>query len=109
MILAYTIGNKKSYDSYLKTNKKPQKLGRCQIEGEYYAGGWCWPTYNEAHEYMKKNKSNMSFEPGIYGILLPNSWEQDTSNDTYDEGRYSLLIDSKLVFVDENGNRKEDK
>lgn len=108
MILAYTIGNKKGYDSYLKTHSNPEKIGRCYLEDEYYSGGCCWPNYSETREYIEKNKSEIPYEANVYGILLPNSWEQDTDDDTYEEkGYYSLLVDSKLVFVDEDGKRKD--
>lgn len=105
MRIAYTMGNKKSYDGAfvgLANGKIPslKKLGR----NENYSGGCCWPTYKEAAEYIAINLHEIPYEPAIYGILLPNSWEEDTSDDTYEkEGFYSLLADSDLVMVNRRG------
>jgi len=110
MKLAYTMGNKKSYElafEQFASGEVPElkKIGRTEdLCGEYYSGGCCWPTYTEAKEYIKRNEKEMPYVPKIYGILLSDSWDKDTSNDTYsEEGFYSLLTDSQLVMVDCNG------
>ena len=109
MKLAYTMGNKSGYDRALKEEPSVVKIGRCaDLNGEYYSGGCCWPNYKEARAYIEKHVSDIPYEPSVYGILLPNGWKQDTSDDTYkEEGFYSLLVNSKIVRVDENGKLKE--
>jgi hypothetical protein len=107
MKLAYTMGHKNNYDQSLKEEPEVTKIGRTNdLNGEYYPGGCCWETYKEAKTYIEKHSPNIPYEPDIYGILLPNNWEQDTSNDTYEaEGFCSLLVDSKVVFVDKDGKQ----
>ena len=111
-MLAYTMGNKKSYDisfEQLRSGKIPElkKIGRCVMDKKYYSGGCCWPTYEEAKKYIESNKDKMPYVPDIYGILLPNGWQQDTADDTLGEGFYSLLVDAPLVIVDDKGRMNE--
>lgn len=107
MKLAYTMGNKSSYEQALKEKPNVEKIGRRQLNGEYYSGGCCWQTYDEAKAYIKKHASSIPYEPDIYGILLPNDWEQDTSDDKYaTEGFHSLLVDSRIVAVDAAGEEE---
>jgi len=112
--IAYTMGNKKSYDrafKQLSNGEIPElkKIGRTQDEDdEYYSGGCCWPSYPEAMMYIEKNKDEIPYTPDIYGILLPNGWKEDTTDDTFaDEGFYSLLVDADLVKVNSNGDRTD--
>lgn len=109
-MLAYTMGNKEGYDTDLDRLARGEipklhKIGRCVLDnGEYYEGGCCWPTYEEAKQYIEKHQDNIPYTPSVYGILLPNSWEADTSDDSYTkEGFYSLLVNAPLVRVDEQG------
>lgn len=104
MEIAYTIGNRKSYDKSfedLKNGLIPEmkKIGRCGSGSEYYPGGCCWKTIKEAKEYIGHNKDKIPYEPKIYGIKLPNGWELDTSHDTIKEGYSSLLVDADLFEV----------
>ena len=100
MKLAYTMGNKKSYDRALAEEPSVSKLGRYTKDDDYYPGGCCWSTYKEALAYIEKNKSEIPYEPDIYGILLPNGWKDDVSNDSYiKKGYNSLLTDYKIIHV----------
>jgi len=88
---AYTIGNQASYDEALSAKREVTKLGR----GDDYSGGCCWPTYKEALEWVNKNKDELSFTPKIYCLILPNGWEEDTTDDTCKlKGHHSLLVDA---------------
>ena len=114
MKLAYTMGHKKTYDHAFEqfaAGEIPSlsKIGRTEdLNGEYYSGGCCWPTYKEAKAYIDANIEEIPYVPEIYGIMLPNGWDDDTSDDTYEkEGFYSLLVDSDLVRVDNNGKQRK--
>lgn len=55
------MGNKNSYDVALKKYPDVKKLGRYNDDaGEYYAGGCCWPTYDEAKAYIKNHMAVIS-------------------------------------------------
>ena len=87
------MGNKNSYDEALNEKNPVKKIGR---EADY-KGGCCWPTYREAKAWVDENGKEFSYIPHIYVIVLPNSWEEDTSDDTYEsQGFYSLLTDSVI-------------
>lgn len=94
--IAYTMGNKSNYDKSLNTEPVVTKIGRT----DDYSGGCCWPTYNEAAEWIEKHSKDIPYTPEIYVISLPNCWQEDTSRDTYeDEGFHSLLTDAPVSFL----------
>ncbi|KKM72556.1 hypothetical protein LCGC14_1419320 [marine sediment metagenome] len=87
----YTMGNKSSYDEALDKPDPVKKIGRTAE----YNGGCCWPTYDEAKAWVDKNRKEIPYVPQVYVIVLPNSWKEDTSDDTYEsQGFHSLLTDS---------------
>jgi len=90
--VAYTMGNKDSYDRALSEEPTVTKIGRTSE----YSGGCCWPTYEEADAWIK-TKRDIPYTPQIYALILLNGWDEDTSDDTYKEyGYYSLLTDSDV-------------
>lgn len=112
--LAYTMGNKKSYEEAFREvdngkQDKVEKIGRREnLDGNFYPGGCCWPTFKDAQKYIRRNKKNIPYTPRIYGVLLPNGWEEDTSDEFFDkDGHNSLLVDATIVRVNKHGEMDE--
>ena len=90
-MVAYTIGNVRSYDKDLVEKENLYKVGR----SEDYPGGWVWKTIEEVQQFIKKTVLN--FQVGIYEIELPNDWATDVSQEPGKDGVYNLLNDALIV------------
>ncbi len=102
--VAYTIGNKSSYDHSLAINVPPnfvKKIGK--IKG--YDGGWCWKTYQDALNYKNSHSEVDLGEDGkmdmglfdIYRLELQNGWEEDVALDK--SGEYHTLLRDAKIFA----------
>jgi len=105
--LAYTMGHKASYDTALAEVgvKIPllEKIGRGVVDGKPYEGGCCWQTYLDAVRDVEENREKIGYEPGVYGLILPNGWEVDTTND-YKPGEHcNLLVNARIVPITRKG------
>lgn len=100
--VAYTIGNKHSYDASLATEVGPAFTKKIGKRGDY-EGGWCWRTYNEAKSYKDSHSSVDLGEDGmmpmeacdIYRLRLPNGWNEDT----FDSGEFHRLKNDARIFA----------
>ena len=96
---AYTIGAKKAYDQALENGAI--KVGR----HEGYEGGCVWPTLEEAESYLAKTGGMVQFNEdrppvlcSVYGLILPNGWDEDVDSTNYERDGYHLLLsDAQLV------------
>lgn len=102
--VAYTIGNKASYDHALATEAAPsytRKIGR----RDDYEGGWCWRTHKEAMAWKTAHSTVDLGEDGemrmdlcdIYRLRLPNGWAKDTIDTG--EGFHRLLNDARIFAL----------
>jgi hypothetical protein len=88
---AYTIGNRIGYDRDLASLPVVTKIGR----DEDYPGGWVWRTAAEAQQFI--DATDLSFPAKVYGLVLPNGWEQDVSAEPGDDGVHNLLNDARII------------
>lgn len=100
-MIAYTIGNTKSYNLALKNDSNIKKLGK----SDDYIGGIVWKTIKEARDFLKSPKflqikweDSLQRDPNnfsIYGLVIKN-WETST----YKLGDQDyLLCDTKLFLL----------
>lgn len=99
-MIAYTIGNRKSYDLSFQRGEPLVKTGRRRDEFPAYEGGWVWRTREAAEAFIAATP--LGFEPKVYGLRLPNGWDQDVSQqpDRLD-GVHRLLNDAPLFLLEE--------
>lgn len=106
IVTAYTIGNRKSYDPDLVSDRhvsgeKPVRKIGCHPEWEEpYDGGWVWRTREDAEAFIDTGPfaDSWPFDPKVYGLVLPTSWEADASPEPDPtDGAHRLLTDSILV------------
>jgi hypothetical protein len=92
---AYTIGRTSSYERAFE-EVNGLALEKC-------VGGWVWPTTSEARTFMERNKGRdfgFLLEPSafsVYGLILPNGWDKDVSEQPDESGAHVLLKDVPLV------------
>ena len=102
MIVAYTIGNTKSYDEALVSDPYHcQKIGKKHD----YDGGWIWKTAEEAEafihseEFLKidwgDGKARTPNKFSVYKVMLVHGWD-DVSPIPGEDGIYNLLVDSEF-------------
>jgi hypothetical protein len=106
MVIAYTLGNTKSYNEAITNNPDTKKIGK----SDDYEGGWVWKTKQEAIDFLNsdhfdnvdwgdgktRNRDNFS----VYGLEL-NSWGNDVSLIPSSDGVHRLLFDSKLFILED--------
>jgi hypothetical protein len=100
--VAYTIGNKASYDHYIDNAIAPdfaKKIGKT----DDYEGGWCWRTFADAAAY-KASHSEVDLGPDgkmsmdlcdIYRLRLPTGWDADT---IHGDSGFDWLLHSARLF-----------
>jgi hypothetical protein len=66
---------------------------RDNYNDKYYPGGCVFKTWDDAKDYLDKNKLN---NYSIFGVLA--DWENDTETNI-DEEYHNLLKDSQLVLI----------
>lgn len=96
--MIYTLGHTKSYLQYycecLKNNSKFLKLGKQEIDGKLYPGGYAFKNLEEALQFLKDNKMT---EYSVFGLKA--DWSKDTENN--ESNVYNnLLYDSELIILD---------
>jgi len=89
--VAYTIGNKTSYDQALDGTDYVMKVGAC----EGYEGGWVWKTQVQAQAFIATHE--LEFPAKVYGLLLPGGWAAYVSPEPADDGVHRLLNDAQVV------------
>ncbi len=93
MNLAFTIGNRSSYDRAL-TEGPVSKLGRSAD----YEGGWVWRTSEEAQAFIDKQGAALGFLASVYELKLPSGWDKDVSQEpSPDDGVHRLLHDALIT------------
>lgn len=93
MEIAYTIGHTKNYQKAFQSSSTVYKTGR-QPD---YEGGWIWKTKEEAQKFLIQSEFNSM---SVFGIQLPNDWNQDVSEQPGTDGVHHLLIDALLFQID---------
>jgi len=93
--VAYTVGNRISYDQALATRPFVTKFG--PRPEDFYEGGWVWIDPEEARAYIETR--SLPFEAKVYGLLLPNGWNEDVSKAPGPDGVHHLLNDAQVVQV----------
>lgn len=91
---AYTIGNREGYDHALEERGYLEKIGR---EDDGYLGGWVWRTVDEAQAFIAN--STLPFKAQVYGLVLPNGWEQDVSAEPEADGVHRLQVNAQIVPI----------
>lgn len=89
---AYTLGHTESYDQALRegpVKKSGKKDG--------YEGGWVFKTAEEAEEFNKRTQKGKGYS--VYGLILPNSWEEDVSENPAEDGIHTLLNSAMIVKI----------
>lgn len=95
--VAFTIGNRISYDRSLAENPKLQKLGQRLDEDPPYEGGWVWRTLGQASRFIEENP-DLGFPPAVYAVTLPTGWVVDVSPEPHaNDGVHRLLHDAVLL------------
>lgn len=96
---AFTVGHADSYDTFFREDPGPHlKLGPFTNEGEEYQGGIVFRTRSDAEHYLK---CHTSLPWKVYGLILPNGWEQDVQDKLPGEDFHRLLCDAPLVQLPE--------
>lgn len=101
-IIAFTIGNTKSYDKALLTDPDNcRKVGKC----DDYEGGYIWKTEKEALDFIWSEEflkidwgDNLTRPPekfSVYKVELANGWD-DVSPIPGKDGVLCLLTDSRF-------------
>lgn len=98
--MIYTIGDKEIYDNLKLPCKKLGKKDYLESCNGPYQGGSVFKTYQEAKNYLISYPSKYVYD--VYGVEA--EWN-DTENNT-NHPYNNLLVDSNIVFLDEEGNRK---
>jgi len=106
-MIVYTIGNTKSYNESIKNNPETKKLGR----SKNYSGGWVWKLKQDALDFLNSSifaqidwgdgKSRNPKDFSVYGIIV-DSWEKNVSEFPEEDSVHRLLVDSKLVMLEDN-------
>lgn len=100
---AYTVGNKASYEEGLAAGKL-MKAGAT----DEHEGGWVWRTREEAVSFLDSWNWEISFDGRppvrmeVYGILLPNGWDQDVASHPTEDGIHRLLVDAEIVKLEKD-------
>jgi hypothetical protein len=93
-ISAYTIGNTENYTKALAEDPKLLKCGRDLNDPNAYEGGAVFRDRDAAQKFIDEN----SYPYSVYGLALPNGWEEDVDEaKESDEGFCRLLNDSRIV------------
>lgn len=100
--LAYTIGNRNSYDRALEEAHRDggviHKLGRSQD----YDGGWVFCSMEDARaklddpDGLRTDFGHGMTEAGIYELRLPRSWGEDVYWNG-EEASHLLVVDAVIV------------
>jgi hypothetical protein len=91
MQLAYTLGARSVYDSYIEDDPNPMKA----------KGGSVWRSPEDAELYLEKCHGKVALfdgilvDAGVYPLELPNGWEKDTHRVEGVLWR-TLMVDAKL-------------
>lgn len=102
MIVAYTIGNTKSYDRALTDDlEHAEKVGK----NYDYEGGYIWKTFEEANTFINSEaflQINWGDEYlrhpedfSVYKVYLSNGYD-DISSTPGKDGEYYLLVNSRF-------------
>jgi hypothetical protein len=96
---AFTLGHTESYNESLSKPEPVTKLGRYQEEnGDVYEGGIVFRTKEDAESYLKEHPE---LPWSVYGLVLPNGWEQDVRQPLPGENFQRLLNNARIVRLDE--------
>ena len=89
---AFTLGNPATYEVAIDKDPDLKKLGK----NEDYDGGCVFRTKEDAAN------SSLAKEYGyhVYGLILPNGWNQDVdSSKEAEEGFSRLVNDARIVRI----------
>jgi len=73
-----------------------QKLGMHTDNGKTYEGGFVFRTVAEATQYLVRHPE---LAYSVYGLILPNGWEQDVRDILPGEDHHRLKNDAVIVRV----------
>lgn len=93
MNVAFTIGNRVSYDRDL-AQRVVHKIGK----RDDYDGGWVWRTREEAEEFIRRVPQ--PFDAKVYALLLPRGWKEDVSAEPAADGVHRLLQNARIVQLE---------
>lgn len=111
MIVAFTIGNTKSYDQSIQDDPNNCfKIGIRSVDDNGktwdYDGGWIWKTESEAQIFINSKEflevdwgDGLPRDPkkfSVYKVLLVNGWN-DVSSEPGKDNIHHLLVDSRFT------------
>lgn len=97
--MIYTIGNKENYLKAIAEQGTIFKVGKTDDwQGQSYAGGCCFETYDEAKQFAQEWTKELGREFAVFG--LDADWEKDTEAGAIKPYHF-LLVDTPIIVLED--------